>query len=447
MNKLLKIIPAGSTVLGITSLASYVLGMLRDRTFAQTLGASRDLDAYNAAFLLPDLFFNFLIASGIAAAFVPLFTELFYSDKKKAYDYANSVISGASIITTLAAIILFIFSGSVSHLVAPGFGVEGQKLVAEITRILAIAPILFGISNTLGAMLIAKKRFFFYGMSPVLYNLGIIGGTIFLYPKFGASGIALGTICGAFLHMFIRLAGAYQAGFKLDPQLKFKTPEFRKTIKLMLPKMFGHPIELAMFWGFTIITSTLGFGAIAVMNFARNFQSVPVSLIGITFSTTAFPLMAKAISDHSPKEFDKILKQSFWLILGGSTFAALVMFLIREPLVRLVLGGGSFDEYAVMRTSMTLGVFVLAMPTESLRHLLARAFYATKNTAIPVMTSVIGLIIAIGGGFLLVPYLDILSIPAAFSTASLVEVIILLIALPHRLKKLPAQPQVDFDIK
>jgi peptidoglycan biosynthesis protein MviN/MurJ (putative lipid II flippase) len=183
------------------------------------------------------------------------------------------------------------------------------------------------------------------------------------------------------------------------------------------------------------------------MNFARNFQSVPVSLIGITFSTTAFPLMAKAISDHSPKEFDKILKQSFWLILGGSTFAALVMFLIREPLVRLVLGGGSFDEYAVMRTSMTLGVFVLAMPTESLRHLLARAFYATKNTAIPVMTSVIGLIIAIGGGFLLVPYLDILSIPAAFSTASLVEVIILLIALPHRLKKLPAQPQVDFDIK
>lgn len=457
MSKLIRLIPAGSVTLGLTTLISYILGLFRDRTFAQVLGASKALDAYNAAFLLPDLLFNFLIASGIAAAFVPIFTDIYHSDKKKSYEYTNSVISGATIITSLAAVIFFIFAESVSTIVAPGFNELSQKYVADITRILAISPILFGISNALGAMLIAKRRFLFYGLSPIFYNLGIIGGTLFLYPKLGPSGIAIGTVCGALLHMLIRGIDAYRSGFKFRLNFKYKTPEFKKTIKLMLPKMFGHPVELATFWGFTIIASTLGTGSVAIMNFARNFQSVPVSLIGITFSTTAFPIMAKAISDHSKEEFKKILKNSFWLILGGSTFAAIVTFLIKEPLIRIILGGGNFTEEAIVKTAATLGFFTLAMPTESLVHLLARAFYATKNTVIPVVMSIIGLIIAVGGGYLLKPYFDIFSIPLAFFAASLVEVILLLILLPHQLrvlpkskdegeKKIPSVSQIDLEL-
>ena len=207
--------------------------------------------------------------------------------------------------------------------------------------------------------------------------------------------------------------------------------------------MFGHPVELAMFWGFTIIASGLGAGAVAITSFARNFQSVPVSLIGITFSTTAFPLMAKAIADHSPEEFKKTLKNSFWLILGGSVLAAVITFFIREPLVRLVLGGGAFSEEAIARTAAMLGVFSLAMPTESLRHLFARAFYATKNTAIPVVLNILGLGIAIGGGYLLSPRFGILSIPIAFSSASFTELIFLMLLLPRRIKKLPSVPQID----
>src|SRR3989344_2475806 len=110
MRRLLKLIPAGSAVLAGTTITSYALGLLRDRSFAQTFGASRALDAYSAAFLLPDLLFNILIASGIAAAFVPIFTELFNKDRQKAYDYTNSAINGAASIMTLSAIIIFIFA-------------------------------------------------------------------------------------------------------------------------------------------------------------------------------------------------------------------------------------------------------------------------------------------------------------------------------------------------
>lgn len=446
MNKLFKLIPAGSITLGLTTLASYALGLLRDRVFAQTFGASRALDAYNAAFLIPDLLFNILIASGIAAAFVPIFTELFYSDKKRADDYTNSAISGATGIMVLSAVIIALFADSISVLVAPGFNSEDLALVSKILRILAISPILFGISNTLGAMLVAKRRFLFYGLSPVLYNLGIIGGALLLAPKFGITGVAIGTVIGAGLHLLTRVIDALMSGFRFKINFEFKTPEFKKTIRLMLPKMFGHPVELAMFWGFTVIASGLATGSVAILSFARNFQSVPVSLIGITFATTAFPVMAKAVADHSREDFKKTLKNSFWLILGGSTLAAIVTFIIREPLIRLVLGGGAFSEEAIARTATMLGAFTLAMPTESLRHLLARAFYATKNTVIPVVLSIIGLVIAIGGGYLLRPSLDILAIPIAFSAASLVELIFLIVLLPHRLKKLPSAPQFDAEL-
>lgn len=445
MKRFLRFIPAGSIVLGTTTLASYGAGLLRDRIFAQTFGASRALDAYNAAFLLPDLLFNILIASGIAAAFVPVFTEIFHSDQKRSHDYANSVISAAIATMAVAAVMLAIFAESISILVAPGFSPEERLMVAKILRILALSPILFGISNALGALLIAKRRFFFYGLSPILYNLGIIGGALFLSPTLGIVGVAIGTVIGALFHLLSRMADAFLSGFRFRLNLKFKTPEFRKTIKLMIPKMFGHPVELAMFWGFTVIASRLAPGSVAIMNFARNFMSVPVSIIGITFATTAFPVMAKAISEHSQEDFKKILKSSFWLILGGSTFAAIITFLIRRPLIRIVLGGGAFNEAAVAQTALVLGFFTLAMPTESLVHLLARAFYATKNTAIPVIMSIIGFVIAIGGGYLLRPSLDILAIPISFATASLVELIFLTVLLPRRLKKIREAPRTDIE--
>lgn len=446
MIKISKFIPAGSAVLAGTTLASYALGLLRDRVFAQTFGASRALDAYNAAFLLPDLLFNILIASGIAAAFVPIFTELFYADRQRSYEYANSVILAAIMTMALSAIVLAIFAQPISSIVAPGFNSEDRLLVAKILRLLAISPILFGISNTLGAMLIAKKRFFFYGLSPVMYNIGIIGGAVFLSPQFGINGVAIGTIIGASLHLAMRIWDAVTAGFRFQLKLQFKTLEFKKTIRLMIPKMFGHPVELAMFWGFTVIASGLATGSVAIMSFARNFMSVPVSIIGITFSTTAFPIMAKAITDRSQNDFRKTLKNSFWLILGGSTLAAVVTFVIKEPLIRLVLGGGSFDDEAIKRTALTLGMFTLAIPAESLVHLLARAFYATKNTVIPVIMSIIGLVIAIGGGYILAPKLDILAIPLSFAIASLAEVIFLLVLLPYRLKKLPSSSLVDSEL-
>ncbi len=418
-------IPAGSVVLGMTTLASYFLGLVRDHYFAQIFGATRALDAYNAAFLIPDLLFNILVASGIAAAFVPILTELLKFDAQRALKYTNSIITAAIGSMTLVSAMIIIFAGPISALVAPGFDLADRALVAQILRVLALSPILFGVSNTIGAMLVTKRRFLYYGLSPVLYNLGIIGGTIFLAPHFGIMGVALGTIGGAFLHLAIRFFDARRSGFVFHFRASFKTVEFKKTLKLMLPKMFGHPIELATFWAFTAISSTLVPGSVAVMNFARNFESVPVSLIGITIATTTFPILAMTIVDRSIERFRKVLISSFLLIFIASIVAALVTYWIKEPLVRIVLGGGAFQADDIARTSATLGMFALAIPAEASIQLLARAFYATKNTIIPVALNIVGFIISIGGAYLLVPRYEILALPLGFFIGSAVELVLL----------------------
>ncbi|OGI22133.1 MAG: murein biosynthesis integral membrane protein MurJ [Candidatus Moranbacteria bacterium RIFCSPHIGHO2_01_FULL_55_24] len=436
MKKFLRFLPAGSIILAITTLASYIAGLLRDRMFAQSFGASRELDAYNAAFLFPDLLFNIFIASGIAAAFVPIISELLKSDRKRAAEYLGTVITGAMGTMAVSALVIILFAGKISVLVAPGFAPEDQLLVADLLRYLALSPLLFSASNALGALLIVERRFLYYGLSPVLYNLGIIFGTLFLSSRFGIMGAVWGTLLGASLHLLVRIFDVLRSGFRLKWSFHPFRPEFKKTLSLMLPKMFGHPVELATFWAFTVIASRLEPGSVAILNFARNFESVPVSLIGITIATTTFPVLARAMADRTLEPFRKTLKISFWLILGGSIFAAIVIFLIREPLIRIVFGGGAFDQESVARTALVLGVFTLAMPTESLVHLLARAFYATKNTLIPVVLSIIGLIIAISAAAYLAPRFGIVALPFSFFLASLAELVLLLLLLPRRLRRI-----------
>ena len=436
MKRILKHLPSGSLALATMTLASYVFGLLRDRTLAQTFGASSALDAYNAAFLLPDFLLNFLVAGGIAAAVVPIFIDLAKRNKKESEEYIDTVLTSSMITMAIVAIVLFIFAEPATILVAPGFSMAQRHEVASLLRILTLSPIIFAASNTLGALLVASKRFMFYGLSPLLYNVGIIGGALFLTPYFGIEGIAIGTVIGALLHLLARLYDIRSLGISLKPLLHIKTPAFKKSILLTLPKMVGHPVELATYWGFTILASSLAPGSIVIMNFARNFQSVPVSLIGLVLATTTFPHLAHAFVDKSAKEFSAILKKSSLQILAGSILAAIFLYLIRGPLIAHLIGGKAFTPEDVSRTAAFLGVFTLSIPTEALNQLIARAFYATKNTLLPTISSVVALIVSVSGAWLMLPSMQILALPLAFFLGSLSKIVILLVLLPSRIRSI-----------
>jgi putative peptidoglycan lipid II flippase len=423
MRKLiLAFLPRGSVVLGLTTLGSYVLGLVRDRLFAHTFGASAALDSYNAAFLVPDFLFNLLVASGIAAAAVPLFTQLKTRSRAEAYGYINALMSAAMVAMVVVSLVVLIAAPWLSYTVAPGLDQHSHEQGAALMRILALSPILFAASNALGAFLVAEKRFLFYGLSPLLYNIGIIGGTMFLAPVWGIEGVAWGTVIGALLHMLVRFVDARRSGWQLRPTMYWRTPEMKQTVKLMLPKMVGHPVELVTFWIFTSLASLLAPGSIVVLNFARNFQSVPVSFIGIVMATVVFASLSEAAL-VSTSALRQVLWRTAGVIFAASTLAAVLVFFLRHVLIARLLGGGAFDVVAIETTAWVLGVFCLAIPTESLSHLLARAFYATKNTVTPVVWSVINLIVAAGSAWWLLGSLGIVALPVGFFLGSLVKTV------------------------
>lgn len=426
--------PGGAIVLTITSFASYALGLLRDRMFAQTFGASAQLDAYNASFVIPDLLLNIFVAGALSAAFIPLFSGLLRAQQShKAHELARSVITSALLVIFITGFFVFAFAPMLTAFVAPGFSAAQKDLLANLMRIMILSPLIFAASNALGSMLVSYRRMLWFGLSPAFYNLGIIGGTLLLAPAFGIYGVAWGTVGGAFLHLGVRMWGMRGLGFRFRPQITWSS-DLSKILGLMLPKMFGHPVEMMIFWGFTIIASTLGEGSIATLNFARNFQSVPVSLFGISFALAAFPMLAEAASARNYTDFRAHFSKALRGILLLTGASALFIFFFREFIIQFFLGGGAFGREDILATAAVLGVFTLSIPLESAGHLLARAFYALQNTFIPVSLSILSLLIAVGLGWILAPRVGVSGLAIAFTVGSFVKIVILSVILHRKMK-------------
>lgn len=424
----------GAAVLSVTTFLSYLTGLLRDRLFAHRFGASRALDLYNTAFIIPDLLFNVLVASALSAAFVPMFTSMLAQDKQQeANRLANTVLHSAILVILVSGLAAAVFMPALSRMIAPGFNEEEIKTLANLARLMMISPLIMAVSNTFGAMLVSFKRFLAYGVSPVFYNLGIIAG-VYLIPWFGVRGLVLGTLAGAALHMLPRLWAIKNSPFRYALKIKLKDANFIKVIKLMLPKMIGHPVEQLTFLGFARIATLLAAGSVTAVSFARNFQSVPVSLFGIAFATAVFPSLAECAAKNDQRSFMKNFRKALRDILLFTLPCAAGLYFLSDLPIRIFLGGGRFSEENILRTAGILSVFALSIPTESLVHLLARAFYALKNTYIPVLFSIANFLISVSFAYFKSKQIGIAAIPYGFFLGSLSEVVLLAMVLRFKLK-------------
>jgi putative peptidoglycan lipid II flippase len=414
----------GSAVLAFTALLSNLLGLLRDRLLAHSFGASHALDAYNAAFVVPNLLLNIFVAGALAAAFVPIFTELANkNEKEKLSEFINSVLNSSLLIILITGLIVFAFAPQLSKFIVPGFDAASKALFVKLMRLLLLSPLIFATSNTFGSILISEEKFFWYGISPVLYNIGIIGGTILGAQHYGIYAVIAGVVAGTFLHLISRIVGTVNYLFRYKPKIKIDE-YFKKYLRLMLPKMAGQPIEQIMFLGFTVIASTIGTGAIVALNFANNFQTVPVAIIGITFALTAFPVLSKTAAQNSKKEFIAETIFTIKAIILITVPIAVFMYLFRQPIIAILIGGGMFDKTAIELTAATLGVFTLSITTESINHLLARAFYALKNSATPTLIALGGLIITLASGYLLAGKFGVPGLAGGFFLGSVFKIVL-----------------------
>jgi putative peptidoglycan lipid II flippase len=431
-----RLFPQGALLLSVLTFGSYVVGLLRDRVQARTFGAGAELDAYNAAFQIPEVALGVLVGSGLAAPFVPIFLGLRQEDEKAARQFAGTILSLATLIILVATPILFIFAPETVDLVARGFDERQRTLYVDLFRLMLITPLLFAISDVLGEILVAERRFLWYALAPIVYNGGLVAGTILLAPRIGIFGPAIGAILGAVLHLAVRVWGIRGSTVRLRPALAVRTAAIRQFGLLMLPKMLSHPIEPLTFLQLNSLASTLAIGGISSVSFARNFQSVPVTVIGISFALAAFPALSAAAAAGDRRAFGRILGRNVLSITLLTVVAAVALFALSRFAIEVLLGGDQFTPEQVDRTVIVLAAFTLAIPFESLTHLLSRAIYATRNTLLQVLASLASFGVTIAAAYALAPEFGILAVPLGFAIGMMAKVALLSIALVPRIRGL-----------
>jgi putative peptidoglycan lipid II flippase len=442
-----RFVPRGAILLSVLTFGSYLMGLVRDRILTRTFGAGEELDAFNAAFVIPELSLGIVVASGVAAPFVPIFTGLRREQEPEALAFGQTILTLAVLAMAVVSALLFVLAPLTVPIVASGFGPEQRELYIELFRVMTLTPIIFAGSMVLGEVLIADRRFLFYGLAPILYNAGLAFGALFLSPELGIFGPAIGAVIGAVLHLAIRVVGIRGTGFHIRPRLSFATAGLLDFFRLMLPKTASSPIEPLTFLFFTNVASTLVAGSITSVNLARNFQSVPVSLIGVAFSLAAFPLLANAYAAGDRRAFGRIVRMNT-LSIGVLTICAAVgLVVIGELAIDVLLGGGLFDQEDVQRTALVLAVFAIAIPFESLGHLFSRAIYATRHTTLQVVASLVGFAVTIVATLASVDALDIVAIPFGFAAGSAVRFVLLVAVLVPRIRRMPAgQPATAYSV-
>ena len=431
-----RFLPASGLLLSALLFGSYALGLLRDRIFARSFGAGGELDAYNAAFVLPELLLDVLVDSGLSAPFIPIFLRLrSEADGADADRFAHTILTGATAVIGLAAIVMFVFAEQTTQLIAGGFTGGERELYVSLFRVMLVTPILFAISNTLGQVLLAEQRFFWYGAAPLLYNGGIIGGTLLFSGSLGIYGPAIGAVIGAGLHLGARLVGLRRSRFRPAFGWTPHSASVGEFVRLMLPKMVSHPVEQLTVVFFTGVASGLVAGSVTVVNLARNFQSVPVSLIGAAFALAAFPALSTAHAVGDRRGFLRLLGNNAATIAVSTGIAAVGVLLLGELVIRTFLGGGAFSDEDVGRTAAVLTAFTISIPFESLSLLLSRAIYATEHTLLQVLATLGGLAVTIAATLALLPSVGISAIPIAYGVGQACKTVLLLIALAWRLRR------------
>jgi putative peptidoglycan lipid II flippase len=432
-NKETSNVTAAAFLIGFASLASRVAGLIRDRLLAGHFGAGDALDAYYAAFRLPDFFYQLIVLGALSAGFIPVFTE--YLEKRghgDAWKLAEKVFTTIALILGVVCLILALLADKIVPWTVPGF--TGDKLAMTITlsRILLISTFTLGLSAVMGGVLQATRRFVAFSLAPVLYNIGIIIGIIGFTPSFGVAGVAYGVVLGAGLHFLVQTLVAVPMGFRRILPPSFKDPGVFQILKLMVPRIAGLAAQQVNLIALLVLASSLESGSISVFNLANNLQYVPIGLIGISFAVAAFPAFSKfaALKDMAG------LRQSFLTTTRKILFfivpCTALMLLLRAQIVRLVLGAGAFDWNATIRTSDVLAIFVLSLIAQSMIPLAARVFYAMQDTKTPLYVSLVSLVVNLGLAILLRGPFGILGLAAAFTIDSFAQFLVLWYLLRRR---------------
>ena len=390
-------------LLGILALAADILALFRDRSIAHFIGPSPALDAYYAAFRVPDLIFVCIASLASITALIPFISAKMRDGKstKEAESFLSDVFTVFLFGMILIATLLFFLMPHLIFFIAPGFTPAFQAQAVTLSRIMLLSPILLGLSNLFGSITQLFHRFFIFSLSPIFYNLGIIVGAVILYPIFGIYGLAYGVILGALIHFLIQVVASSYCGFTPKFSFAVNFAEIKKVVFTSLPRTLGLAFNNVAEISMTAFASYLAAGSISIFNFSFNLQSVPLGIIGVSYAVAAFPTMTRSISEGKYDIFKEHLKSASRAIVFWSIPATFLFIVLRAQIVRVVLGSGAFSWADTRLAAACLAIFSLSVLAQGMIALVSRAYYAKGETKRPLLLNFICSVLIIVFAYLL----------------------------------------------
>ena len=442
-----------ATILAGSTLLSSLLGFFRDRLLNSAYMPSENgalagypvgLDAYTAAFMVPDFMFAVLVSGALSVTFIPVFNERWVKgNKQSAWQISSSMINFMALITMAASVLIIIFADPLmKYLIAPGLSESGHALAVSMMQVIAVNPFIFAVAAVIASIQQAVGRFMFCALAPMLYNVGIIIGTVwftggvnlFGWQIFdgGIMGVALGVVLGSFLQLIVSAVGLAGLGFDYNFKIYWRNKGFRKVLSLLPARSVDQGMDYVVSLVEVNLASRLVDGTVRAYQQALTLHMMPINLIGVAISNAAFPQLTEHLgegrNDLFQKDLRSLLRIIFWMALPVSV----VIFFTRGYVVHFIRNGGN------QLIAGILGCLVVAILFRTIYHMAARAFYARQDTKTPLYISIFSITLNIILAIVLSMVLKMGAYGLAWaqSTVSVLEVVVLLAVMNRQMPKL-----------
>ncbi len=415
-------------------LVARILGYVRLVVIGNAFGASAELDAFFAAFRLPDLIFQLVAAGALSSALVPIVSGLFASGEQgRAWRVVSTVINLMLIGLAVLCAGLFTLAPVIVPLITPGFAGAQLDRTIELTRIMLLSPIFLALGAVATSVLNAGGRFAASAVAPIVYNLAIIGGALILGPALGVDGLALSVVAGSLGHLLVQLRPLARLGFRYTPAIDGADPVARKALLLMAPRAIGLGVTQITFIVVTSLATLLGAGAVSDFNFAFALLQIPLGIIGIPLGIVLLPSLSRDAAVGREREFAALLTRGLRLLIYVMIPIAVIGSVAREPVVEFLFGSGRIDAANLHLISVTLVGFLIGLTAHAMIAVLARGFYAHQDTLTPVLAAIAAVAINCTLAAILVGPYGLPGIAVAIAIAAWAEALALLAILYRRL--------------
>jgi putative peptidoglycan lipid II flippase len=434
-------IARAALIIMLGNVASRLLGLVREVVIAGLFGATSATDAFTAASRVPTMVYDLLIGGMIAAALVPVFTDYVTQEKREELArVVSALLTLVSLVLAVVVVALALLAPWIIGVMGYGYSSQVQALAVGLLQVMLPSLLFMGLAAVFTALLYSQRRFTFPAFCAAAYNLGIILAALLLHSFVGITSLAVGVLLGSVLQLVVQAPALrdLRFGFAFDP----RHPAVRKIVQLYVPVAVGLAVSAVGIAIDTNLASRTGEGNLAAMRFATTLTQFPLGLVATAMTSAILPTLSRygpsvagpayggvLMREERFQEYKSYLALGIKMVLLAILPAAVGLVVLREPIVQLLFQRGSFDAGATQRTALAFLGYSPSLPAAAIDQMLIFAFYALKNTIVPVMVGVMGVAVYLAVALALISPLGFFGLALANSAQIVSHTLVLLFLL------------------